>query len=126
MEIGNVNQGGQPILPLNVDNPRSTTNTQGTSQETIVLKDGAKAHQYIDNKNLTNKDVEKAVDKLNKLLEDKETYAEYEVYGKFKDLTVRIIDKNTKEVVQEIPPKKIIAMVEKLCELAGMFVDEKV
>lgn len=72
------------------------------------------------------KEVKKSVDKLNKLLEDKETYLQYEVYGKFNDITIKIINKKTKETIKEIPPKKIIDMVAKLCELAGFFVDEKV
>lgn len=132
MEIRNINQAGQSTLPLNVSIPSSPTNTQGTAQETIVIGDGAKGSQQNDTyqessgqKNLTEKEVGKAVDKLNKLLEDKETHAEYEFYGKFKDLTVRIVNTKTKEVVQELPPKKIIDMIDKLCELAGMFVDKK-
>ncbi|KZL94059.1 flagellar protein FlaG [Clostridium magnum] len=132
MEIRNINQAGQSTLPLNVSIPSSPANTQGTVQETIVIGDGAKGSQQNDTyqensgqKNLTEKEVGKAVDKLNKLLEDKATHAEYEVYGKGKDLIVRIVDNKTKEVVQELPPKQIIDMIDKFCELAGMFVDKK-
>lgn len=71
-------------------------------------------------------EVKKAIDKLNKLFEDKSTHVEYEVYGKFNDITISIIDDNTNSVIKEIPPKKLIDMVDKLCELAGMFVDDKV
>ncbi|MBC2398423.1 flagellar protein FlaG [Clostridium tetanomorphum] len=78
-----------------------------------------------DNGNVREEDVKKSVDKLNKLLEGKATYVEYEVYGKLKSITIKIMDSNTKKVVKEIPPKKIIDMVDKLCELAGMFMDEK-
>lgn len=126
MEVGNINQGGQSILPLNVSSPGSTTNPQGKGQEVVVVNVGTTEDQYIGEEILTNKYAEKAVEKLNKLLEDKETYAEYIVYGKSKDVAVRIVNKKTREVVQELPPKKIIDMVDKLCELAGIFVDKKV
>lgn len=132
MEIRSISQGGQSTLPLNVTNPGCTTNTQQAAQETIVVNNGSKTNEQNDTyqagsgqKNLTEKEVGKAVDKLNKLLEDKATHAEYEVYGKAKDLIVRIVDNKTKEVVQELPPKQIIDMIDKFCELAGMFVDKK-
>lgn len=132
MEIGNINQGSQSMVNLNVSTEVSKTSTEMIQEQTIVVGNGRGAGQQSDTyqadggqKNLTDKDVEKAVGKLNKLLEDKETHAEYEFYGKFNDLTVRIVNTKTKEVVQELPPKKIIDMIDKLCELAGMFVDKK-
>ncbi|MBV1821848.1 flagellar protein FlaG, partial [Bacteroidales bacterium MSK.15.36] len=42
-----------------------------------------------------------------------------------KSITIKILDHKTKEVVKEIPPKKLIDMVDKLCELAGVFLDKK-
>ncbi|EKS4342924.1 flagellar protein FlaG [Clostridium botulinum] len=66
-----------------------------------------------------------SVDKLNKLLEGQDIRLEYEIYGKFRDLTIRLINTKTKEVIKEIPPRKIIDMVAKLCEMAGVLVDEK-
>lgn len=110
MEIRSINQPSQATSELKVSTVAGTTSTQTCSDE----------------KSLTIKDVEKAADKLNKLLEDKETHVEYELYGDFKDLTVRIIDNKTKQVVQEIPPRKLIDMVNKLCEMAGVFLDKKV
>lgn len=70
--------------------------------------------------------VKDSVDKLNKLLEEKDIRLEYEIYGKFRDLTIRLIDNKTQEVIKEIPPRKIIDMVAKLCEMAGVLIDEKV
>lgn len=132
MDIRSTNQGGQPALELNVSAVGSSTNIQRVEQEQIQVNTGLKNNQQSDthptgsgHKDVTEKDVKKAVDKLNKLLEDKETHAEYEVYGKFKNLTVRIVNDKTKEVIQELPPRKIIDMVDKLCELAGIFVDKK-
>lgn len=121
MEIRSINQLRQSTSELNPSTAASTASTQTKEHETSTVNVKLEGSQQ----NLTNKDVEKAVDKLNKLLEDKETHAEYEVYGKFKDLTIKIVDNKTNEVVQELPPKKIIDMVNKLCELAGVFVNKK-
>ncbi|AVQ37364.1 flagellar biosynthesis protein FlaG [Clostridium botulinum] len=80
-------------------------------------------HTTLDKENI--KEAKDSVDKLNKLLEGQDIQLEYEIYGKFRDLTIRLIDTKTKEVIKEIPPRKIIDMVAKLCEMAGVLVDEK-
>ncbi|WP_243447381.1 flagellar protein FlaG [Clostridium tetani] len=77
------------------------------------------------NRDYTLDEVKKAADELNKLFKDKSTYVEYEVYGKSKSITIKILDNKTKEIVKEIPPRKLIDMVDKLCELAGIFVDKR-
>jgi len=71
------------------------------------------------------KDVNKAIDKLNKFLEDKSTHAEYAVHDKLKDIMIKIVDDDTGDVIQELPPKKILDMVAKMCEMVGLIVDNK-
>lgn len=132
MDIRTTNTGGQAISEANAGIGTSITNTSRGEQQQQVNNtpknnQQSAAHKTDDgHKEITEKEVGKAVDKLNKLLEDKDTHAEYELYGRFKQLTVRIVNDNTKEVIQELPPRKIIDMIDKLCELAGIFVDKKV
>jgi flagellar protein FlaG len=38
---------------------------------------------------------------------------------------IKIIDKDTKEVIKELPPEETLDMIAKVWELAGIFVDEK-
>ena len=71
------------------------------------------------------KDINKDIDKLNKFLEDKGTHAEYQVHDKLKDVMIKIVDDKTGEVIQELPPKKILDMVAKMCELVGIIIDNK-
>lgn len=127
MEIRSASQSGQTTSDLNVSTVGNTANIHVVGQEGIQVNTEPKDNQQSSGeKNLTEKDVKKAIDKLNNLLEDKESHVEYEVYGKYKSLTVRIVNNTTKEVIQELPPRKLIDMVDKLCELAGIFVDKKV
>ncbi|NMM61273.1 flagellar protein FlaG [Clostridium sp. P21] len=60
------------------------------------------------------------------MLEGRETHVEYEPIGKAKHIGIKIVDNETQEVIQEIPSKKIVEMIDKLCELAGLMVDERV
>jgi flagellar protein FlaG len=43
-----------------------------------------------------------------------------------KRLVVKVVDTETEEVLQEVPPEKILDMVEELWRLAGLLVDERV
>jgi len=38
---------------------------------------------------------------------------------------VKVLDSETNEVIREIPPEKILDMVAKMWELAGLIVDER-
>ena len=70
-------------------------------------------------------DIAKAVDKLNKFLQDDNTTAEYEVHEVFGDIMIKIVDNDTKEVIMEVPPRRILDLVAKMMELTGVLVDKK-
>lgn len=111
MDINGVSQGGQ----LNLDY-YSSSQTQKTEIKT----------QTEDKKVFTDKDVKKAVEKLNKLLEDEGTHAEYKVHDKFKhDIMVKIIDNKTKEVILEVPPKKVLDLIARMVEETESLFDKK-
>lgn len=40
-------------------------------------------------------------------------------------VTIQIVDKDTKEVIKELPPEKTLDMIAKAWELAGILVDER-
>lgn len=125
MEVKDIGQGRQVSFDTS-NNSESTgisTNIVSVNDSTVNVKSQV---QGTESKNMDSKDTKKAVDKLNKLLEDTPTHLEYEIYGKLNSVMIKVVDDNTKEVVKEIPPKKIVDMVDKLCELAGLFMDKKV
>ena len=48
------------------------------------------------------------------------------MYSVFKnDLMIKITDKDTNQVVLEVPPKQILDLVAKMCEMVGIFFDKK-
>ena len=72
-----------------------------------------------------NRLVRMAIDKANKQMALRDTALQFEPYDKTGDMIVRIIDTNTKEVIREIPSKKILDMVANMLEMAGLLVDKK-
>lgn len=67
--------------------------------------------------------LKKAVEKLNKSIENSE--AIYGIHEGTNRVTIKIVDKNTKEVIKELPPEKTLDMIAKAWEMAGILVDEK-
>jgi flagellar protein FlaG len=135
MDVKSLGQGGQNAFEFNYGTNNSSTDAQtaiqnNNSSNNINLENktsGADSYEKSNpqQRQITEKDVKTAADKLNKLLEGKETHVEYDFVGKSRTMSVKIVNDETKEVIKEIPPKKIIEMIDKLCEIAGIMVDEK-
>jgi Uncharacterized flagellar protein FlaG len=66
------------------------------------------------------KDIDNALNKINNFLKDDKTHAEYTYNEEMKTMMVKVIDENTKQVVLEIPPKKILDMVASMLRQVGL------
>jgi flagellar protein FlaG len=47
------------------------------------------------------------------------------VHQKTKQISITVKDKDTGEVIREIPPEKTLDMVARLWKMAGILIDEK-
>ncbi|MBE6051343.1 MAG: flagellar protein FlaG [Clostridium sp.] len=70
------------------------------------------------------RDLDKAIVKLNKFLEEDKTHVEISMHDKFNTVMIKIIDDKSGDVIMEVPPKKILDMVAKMCELMGVLFDK--
>lgn len=68
-------------------------------------------------------DLAKSVDKLNKFLVEENLEATYEKHEVFGDIMIKVVNKDTKEVILEVPPKKILDLVANMCKMVGVIVD---
>ena len=67
--------------------------------------------------------IRKAVEALNKKMSNSEA-----VFGIHEDtnrVTIKIVDKSTKEVIKELPPEKTLDMIARVWEIAGILIDER-
>lgn len=71
----------------------------------------------------SNETIRQIVDQLNKKMTNSE--AVYGIHEKTNRVTIKIVDKETKEVMKEFPPEKTLDMIAKVLEMAGILVDEK-
>ena len=90
----------------------SDSNGAGASTSELIAAQQAKQAQ-----------IKKAVDDINKKAKNSEA-----IFGVHEDtnrVTIKIVDKQTKEVIKEFPPDKTLDMIAKVWEMAGLMVDEK-
>lgn len=67
--------------------------------------------------------IKRAVEEINKRAKNSEA-----VWGVHEDtnrVTIKIVDKQSKEVIKEFPPDKTLDMIARVWEMAGLMVDER-
>ncbi len=67
--------------------------------------------------------IRKAVEQLNKKIGNSE--AIFGIHEATNRVTIKLVDKDTKEVIKELPPEKTLDMIAKVWDIAGILVDEK-
>lgn len=123
----------KPKAPVQEERPESTAESVQAAElvdKTTSVVEKAKEkgssnneEQQSKDQQATNEQIRKAVEKLNKNMRNSEA-----VFGIHEDtnrVTIKLIDKNTKEVIKELPPEKTLDMIAKVWEMAGILVDEK-
>lgn len=86
-------------------------------------KDGTSNEAQYQNQQPTNEQIKQAVEKLNKSMTNSE--AVFGIHEATQRVTIKIVDKESKEVIKELPPEKTLDMIAKVWEMAGILVDER-
>lgn len=94
---------------------------QTEQQGNISITPAAKGNEQ--NSQQQNEQIRKAVEQINKKMGNSE--AVFGIHDETNRVTIKIVDKKTKEVIKELPPEKTLDMIAKAWELAGILVDEK-
>ena len=66
-----------------------------------------------------------AIEKANQKVLGPNKEFEFAIHKATKQIMVKVLDSETKEIIREIPPERVLDAVAQMCELAGLFVDEK-
>ena len=67
--------------------------------------------------------IRKAVESMNKKMANAE--AVFGIHEGTNRVTIKIVDKESKKTIKELPPEKTLDMIAKVWEMAGILVDEK-
>lgn len=108
-----------------VSTPEQAANVDAAtvSVQKVTGKDGQGTAGQGNEQQPNNEQLKKAVEQLNKLMSRSEAIFGY--HEKTNRVTIKIVDKESKEVLKEFPPEETLDMIAKVWELAGILVDKK-
>lgn len=95
--------------------------------QSIPESDGSDSSHFSFEKNAKDQaeaDMKAASKDINKRI-NQNTVAEFGYHEATHRITIKIKDRNTNEVIKEIPSEKALEMLQKAWEIAGILVDEK-
>jgi flagellar protein FlaG len=78
-----------------------------------------------DNMPVSERVVIEAIQKANKAILGGNRRFEFSIHEQTNEIVVKVFNSETDELIREIPNEKILDMVAKICEMAGLFVDER-
>jgi len=74
---------------------------------------------------ISEKVIRDAIERANRVLTGNNRKFEISTHEKTREIMIKVLDTETNETIREIPPKKIVDLVVRLCEMAGILYDEK-
>lgn len=120
----------QPSIARSENTKKTESRKQEIYQEKAVELELSKNRQNEKNKQ-TRMEIQEEKDAMyEKQLENAQeilphSEAKYGVHEPTNRITITLVDKNTKEVIKEIPPEKNLDLLAKSKEIAGVLMDER-
>lgn len=113
-----VNQGGSSVAAVSAQPEIKARTMPGA---------GTEESQAEENKEIqaTQKQIQAAIEHVKRASKVSRTRCEFSYHEKVNRVSIKILDEDTNEVIKEIPPEESLKMVEKMWELAGILIDER-
>lgn len=121
--VGSADQT-QSVTQATVQMPERTATV--TQQQNVTAKeesDKAEKNKKQIPEKVSDSSLKKAVEDINR--NSSNTEAIFGYHEGTNRVTIKIIDKDTKEVKREYPAEETLDMIQKIWEMAGLMVDEK-
>ncbi|BBH23915.1 hypothetical protein Back11_52600 [Paenibacillus baekrokdamisoli] len=126
MDVSNLNQNNYTGVV------KSSSESSNEANLGSAAVNASSNHSYIDTKqkpdyelSISEQAVLKAVDRANKARTGDLSHVEYSVHKPYGDIIIKVVNTETKEIIHEYPPEKILNLLDKLQEINGTIVDEK-
>jgi len=114
-----------PVDPVRIEStgvgsvaiPQASTNRSGVVEQPrkVLQKETRSAEE-----------IHKDLAMINEQLKSLNSSIQFSVDDKANEVIVRIVDRDTGEVIRQIPPESIVRLRESLKEMSGLFVEKKV
>lgn len=130
MSLDRISPLSPPQVPqaiqLNMAGDEEKVVSPETGRKAVSRQDEtAKSGQDAKEQELNKQEVEKLAERLNRVMGLIEKRLQFKVHDKSKMIQVKVIDQQTGEVIDEIPPKRLLDLMSSFQDVTGLFVDHK-
>lgn len=131
MQVQNFSVAGtQPVSVLNENPVRLSSNGGAALNESRVggmQTNAVPASSKLERQNaLSTNDVDQAVQKINDTLQTLSQKLEFSVDKETDAFVVKVVDKETKEVIRQIPSEEMLNLAKALDKLQGLIIKDRV
>jgi flagellar protein FlaG len=116
-------QGSTKSYTADTSNSARTVSTDGGGQATQSSTDTVDTRTDEEKTVAENEKIKKALENMRAQLPNSEI--KFGIHEETNRVTIKLVDKDTKEVIKEFPPEKTLDMIAKCMEIAGVVMDEK-
>ena len=127
----------QTVTPVNTEVPAdgqtvnvdattaAVSQTQAQDEKGSSDSSTSQQQQTAKNSQAAPDQLKKMIEEMNKKINNSNEIAMFGIHEETNRVMIKIMDKDTKEVIKEFPPEKTLDMIAKIWEMAGILVDEK-
>ncbi len=115
----------QPVIPVRVENAgmeseaiaRTSINRESdTTEPRKTLQKGKRSAD----------EIRKDLDVINAQLKIRNRSIQFSIDESSHDIVVRVVDKESGELIRQVPPESLLRLREQMAEISGLIVEEKV
>lgn len=112
-------------IPVSSNTIHGTGDVQSAAKILLEQKKSSDSNQQKEEAEANSQRIKNAINQANDKMKHVRTGCEFSYNDEINRVSIKIYDKDTKEVIREIPPEESLKMLEKVWEIAGLLVDEK-
>jgi flagellar protein FlaG len=116
-------QGSTKSYTADTSNSARTSSTDGGGQAAQTGTDTVDTRTDEEKATAEKEKIKKALENMKAQLPNSEI--KFGIHEKTDRVTIKLVDKDTQEIIKEFPPEKTLDMIAKCMEIAGVLVDEK-
>lgn len=110
------------VMPIDTYSGQKLDRSQDIPRPIVERKDEIPAAR----EEIPREEVERATDKLNRFMSLINKRLRFDVHETSDQIMIRVIDQDTKDVLKEMPPKRVLELLNSLTDIAGLLVDQRV
>lgn len=113
--------------PSKLERTNDNTVKSKTDKFSFIDNNGSYSYEKVSTKtSVAEEQLIRTIEKAVKSLQGPQTTLEISIHEKTHDIMVKVLNKDTGEIIREVPREKTLDLVANMMEIAGILVDEKI